>query len=175
MSFTPEEVRECFNESFLASFFPQLTSATGQEYLLSISGYAISCGAGKYMAMNCPDNFCCWAIHYIAYTLSSWARVEIDDANNLVNLPDPSQSQPAVYLKEKQIGEKTCKWELIDVKKACSPCPPSAMDAWKAQYEELMTCCETVTVGIPMGGGTYSHKIGCLPCCSVSDRRAWEY
>lgn len=160
---TAQEIVDCFKASFIFTFFPKLNNPEGDEYLLALAAYVLQCGKGKHISENCPDELCCFAIHYIGWLLSTWAAVDVDDDGNIV-IDDPAVTQPAVYLKRKTIGGKTCEWDVLDVSKSCSKCPPSSMDYWFDLWNNVLDCCTKPVIFL--GGGSWRpEKTKCAPCC----------
>ena len=157
---TAEDIRQCFNDSLHALFFPDLVqSSEGQEYLLALSNYVLTCGNGKTIAANCPDILCCFAQNYIAWLLSSWAAVDAISDDGTICLTDPAASQPATYLKSKEIGGVRCEFDIVDVSKTCRVCPDTAVSAWRSEWEKLLNSCNASYV---ICAGSYTPKI-CMP------------
>ena len=159
MDVTAEEIRDCFNNSFMALFFPDIVNTDeGQEYLLALSSYVLTCGNGKTLAANCPKILCCFAQHYIGWLLASWASADIKDSGE-VCLTDPAACTPATFLKSKEIGGVRCEFDVVDVRKTCCVCPETAVTAWRAEWERLLNACNASYV---VCAGSYQPK-SCKP------------
>ncbi len=166
---TAESIRDCFNGSLMALFFPDLQSETGQEYLLVLSNYTLKCGTGAQIAAMCPDMMCCFAQNYIGYLLSSWAAVGAISDDGEICLTDPAVCEPAMYLKTREIGSVTCTWDQIDVRKSCCDCPEQAAAAWKAEYERMIDCCNAANAAVFITAGSWMPDCPQMKGCCGAD------
>lgn len=172
--FTAEDVLKCFNDGFLALFFPELKGPEAQEYLLAMAHYVMDCGNGQYIAEHCPKIFCCWASHYMAWLLATWATADITDGGE-VCLTDPAACKPAQYLKSKEVGNKKCQWDIIDMSKTCCPCPPKAWQEWEAKWKELIECCRIANSCPFIVGGSWMPENECKPKGCGCGADYWNY
>lgn len=170
MEITAEEIVECFNDSLIAHFFPDIQTETGQEYLLALANYTLSCGTSARIATLCPDMMCCFAQHYIGWLLASWANAEVKDDGTLC-LDDPAMCEPAQFLKRKTIGGKECEYDIIDVRKTCCPCPEKAVTAWEKEWNRILECCETANAAIFITAGSWRSDCNKPKSCCGAD---WE-
>ena len=168
---TAEDIRQCFNDSLMAHFFPEIVNSDeGQKYLLAISQYVLTCGNGKTIAAQCPDILCCFAQHYIGWLLASWAAADIKD-DGTICLTDPASCTPATFLKSKEVGGVKCQFDVVDMSKTCCPCPETAVTAWRKEWERLLNACTSLYIPV---AGSFMPK-NCMPkgCGCSADH--WLY
>lgn len=162
---TSDELANKFLSHLLANFFPNIQSEAGQQFVKALAEYVIDCYGN--VLKNCPNDFNCFAIHFMADTLARW-EVKFGKAEDYcdgdstnedgsVTILEPAGNQAITYLKSKSFGTKKCEFGLI--------AKASQRDQWELKWREIYDDCKVAN--IPIFGGTYKQRPPKGGCCDV--------
>lgn len=152
---TAQEIVDAFKASIFFYLFPNLGTEAGEEIMLAIAEWIISCDIEyNRIADRCPKYALCYAAAKLAYILITWSisvQTGGDDGDGSTAVV-PTPNNELVHVKRDVVGRVSREYERFDP--VCDDCDDKVVAQAKGLMDDYLAACKALFLGAPntMGG-----------------------